>query len=111
MNKQITLTLIQNWLKDNHKTQTWLADQINMSAALLSQVLNQNRKLQTKYLIAISKITQMPLEQLLGDDQFTDTKPQIVLRGKLSNDTSQKQLDQLLWDIQHCVDLEATLHE
>ncbi|ARY92771.1 MULTISPECIES: helix-turn-helix domain-containing protein [Lacticaseibacillus] len=105
-----TLKLIQKWLTDNKKTQAWLAGQLNMSAALLSQVMNGNRKLQTKYIIAISEITEIPLEQLLGTNANDNHQPQIALRGRLSNDYAKKQIDQLLLDVQHCVDLEETIH-
>ncbi|MDG3062528.1 MULTISPECIES: helix-turn-helix domain-containing protein [Lacticaseibacillus] len=110
MNNPSTLKLIQKWLTDNQKTQAWLAGQLNMSAALLSQVMNGNRKLQTKYIIAISDITQIPLEQLVGTKANDNHQPQIALRGRLSTDTAKKQIDQLLLDIQHCVDLEETIH-
>lgn len=110
MNHASALKLTQKWLKNHQKTQTWLAERIGMSTALLSQVMNGNRKLQTKYIIAISKVTEIPLEQLVGTEKIDNDQPQVVLRGGLSNEESKRQIDQLLWDIQHCVELEATLH-
>lgn len=111
MDKQLTLSSIKSWLKKNKKTQDWLAEQINMSPSLLSQVMNQNRKLQTKYLIAISKVIQIPLQELVGERKDDSKQPQIVLRGSLSNEKSKKQINQLLLDIQHCVDLEDTIDD
>ncbi|MBM6440724.1 helix-turn-helix transcriptional regulator [Lacticaseibacillus rhamnosus] len=110
MNHTLTLKLIQEWLKANGKTQAWLANQIGMSPALLSQVMNGNRKLQTKYMISTAKVMGIPLDQLLGTKTTDQSQPQIALRGHLSNRESKKQIDQLLLDIRHSVDLEATIH-
>lgn len=110
MNHTLTLKLIQEWLKANGKTQAWLASQIGMSPALLSQVMNGNRKLQTKYMISTAKVMGIPLDQLLGIKTTDQSQPQIALRGHLSNRESKKQIDQLLLDIRHSVDLEATIH-
>ena len=110
MNHTLTLKLIQEWLKANGKTQAWLANQIGMSPALLSQVMNGNRKLQTKYMISTAKVMGIPLDQLLGTKTTDQSQPQIALRGHLSNLESKKQIDQLLLDIRHSVDLEATIH-
>lgn len=81
-----------------------------MSPALLSQVMNGNRKLQTKYMISTAKVMGIPLDQLLGIKTTDQSQPQIALRGHLSNRESKKQIDQLLLDIRHSVDLEATIH-
>ncbi|MBU7472552.1 helix-turn-helix domain-containing protein [Lactiplantibacillus pentosus] len=111
MNTQAMLIQIKTWLKTNHKSQKWLAQQIGLSPAFLSQILSGTRKLQTKNIIAISKVTAIPLDTLITSEHVDNKEPQIVLGGSLSSQNSKKKIEQLLWDIQQCVDLEATIHD
>lgn len=112
MNNQLIISNIQNWLNNNGKSQKWLANEIGITTALISLIFNQKRKLQTKYLISISKAINVSLEELTSStNKRSEKEPQVLLRGKISNEVSKKKIDQLLWDIENCVDLEVSVNE
>jgi len=112
MNNIVVVENIKKWLKENKSSQIWLAKQINVSPSMLSQMLNGERKIQTKHLLLISKVTGMTPNQLAkdGNKQISD-ELEYVLRGELSSKKSKREFDRLLSDIKSYVDLEAATHE
>lgn len=112
MNNEIVIKNIKNWLKKNAHPQSWLAKQIDVSAPLVSQMLNGERKIQTKYLLRISTVTGMSPDELTKDAyNLTGNELKCTLRGSFSNPKLAKNFDKLLWDIQCYVDLEVADHE
>lgn len=112
MNNQIIINNIQDWLNANDKSQKWLADEIGVTTALISLIFSQQRKLQTKYIISISKAIGVSLEKLTSSTEAKSEKePQVSLRGKLSTEASKRKFEQLLWDIENCVNLGVSIHE
>ena len=112
MNNGIVIKNIKEWLRKNGHTQSWLAKEIKVSAPLVSQMLNGERKIQTKYLLSISGITGMSPD-ILAKDASKPAADELVceLRGEFSDPKLKRNFDKLLWDIQCYVDLEVVSHE
>ncbi|TGD18392.1 XRE family transcriptional regulator [Levilactobacillus suantsaiihabitans] len=112
MNNEIVIENIKKWLEKNHHPQSWLAKEINVSAPLISQMLNGERKIQTKYLLSIATVTGMSPEELARDEKvLADNELTCELRGDFSNPKLENQFDKLLWDIQCYVDLAGASHD
>lgn len=112
MNNKVVVENIKKWLKENKSSQIWLAEQINVSPSMLSQMLSGERKIQTKHLLSISKATGMTPNHLAEDEnKQVFNEPKYVLRGGFSSKKSAREFDKLLWDIKCYVDLEAATHE
>ncbi|ANZ63140.1 hypothetical protein AYR62_02860 [Secundilactobacillus paracollinoides] len=106
MNSQVIIDNIRNWLTQNQKSQEWLANQLGITPALLSQILNQKRKLQTKIILELPAIMGMSIELITQNtEEQADVTPQIQLRGHLSKPDSEDKIDALSWDIQRYVSL------
>jgi len=103
---------IQTWLQDNHYSQAWLAKELGISTALLSQMLNGKRKLQTKYVIQIAKITHESVAELTSNrSNALSSAPLIELRGAFSSKQSEDVFNKTVWDIERYTDLEASYRE
>lgn len=112
MNNKVVINNIKKWLKENNLSQIWLAEQIKVSTSMLSQMLNGERKLQTKHLLSISKVTGMTPNRLAEDEtKKVSNEPKYVLRGAFSSKKSERDFSKLLWDVKCYVDLEAITHE
>ncbi|AYM01552.1 helix-turn-helix domain-containing protein [Levilactobacillus yiduensis] len=112
VNNEIVIKNIKSWLKKNNHPQSWLAKQIDVSAPLVSQMLNGERKMQTKHLLRISTVTGLTPDDLAKDAHNpADNELKCTLRGSFSNPKLAKNFDKLLWDIQCYVDLEVANHE
>ena len=107
MNNAVVINNVQDWLKANNRSQKWLAEQIAITPGLMSQILSGKRKLQTKQLINIATVINVPLEELtMSQAERNLQAPSYQLRGSLSNESSKQAFDQLLWDIERYVELE-----
>lgn len=101
----IVIRNIQEWLVANHRTQSWLAKEMDIAKSLLSQILSQKRKLQPQHLLTLAQITGMTVAQLTGHDNETDQSPQYTVRGKCTTTLAQQNIEEILADVAHCVDL------
>ncbi|BDZ30475.1 helix-turn-helix transcriptional regulator [Lactiplantibacillus sp. WILCCON 0030] len=112
MNNVIIIKNIQTWLKENQRPQSWLAEQIGLSTAMISQIFSGTRKLQTKHLLRILKVTGLQMATLTSasTDQLANDI-HYELRGAFSNKNSEKTFKRLLWDIKRYVDLEETIND
>ncbi|MFD1421771.1 helix-turn-helix domain-containing protein [Lactiplantibacillus songbeiensis] len=112
MNNQTTIANIQAWLLAHERSQKWLAEKLVITPALISQILNGKRKLQTQQLIKISKIIGVPLAELTASPQVkAEHQPQYELRGHFSKPKAQHDFEQLLWDVERYVDLKESIHD
>ncbi|RMW42520.1 helix-turn-helix domain-containing protein [Lactiplantibacillus pentosus] len=112
MNNTVVIENIKKWLKQTKSSQVWLAEQIQVSPTMLSQMLKGERKIQTKHLIGICKVTGMTPNQLAKDENKQDSnEPAYVLMGELPSRESTREFKKLLLDIKSYVDLEAMTHE
>jgi DNA-binding transcriptional regulator YdaS (Cro superfamily) len=112
MNNTVVIENIKKWLKQTKSSQVWLAEQIQVSPTMLSQMLKGERKIQTKHLISICKVTGMTPNQLAKDENKQDSNElAYVLMGELSSRESTREFKKLLLDIRSYVDLEAMTHE
>lgn len=102
-----TIMNVKNWLDENNHSQTWLADQMEVTKSLISQIFNGDRKLQPTHIIKMSEITGLSIAELASSDQETCSQLVYSLRGNISNENGQRALDQLLLDSEHFIQLLA----
>lgn len=100
-----TLQNVKEWLRENRKTQAWLAKEMNIAPSLLSQLFSGERKLQPSHIEKMSLITEIPISTLADSQAEESEKALYSLRGEISTPEGERALAQLLLDAEHYVQL------
>lgn len=100
-----TLTNIGQWLVENHRTKAWLAGQMNVAPAMVSQLFNGERKLQPIHIAKIAEITGKPIAELASSEEDEADEMVYTLLGEISTEDGELAIAQLLLDVEHFAQL------
>lgn len=102
--EKITLN-VKKWLKQNKRSQAWLAKEMEIAPSLLSQLFSGERRLQTSHIEKMSKLTGMSIPDLASSSDEEESLLTYSLRGEISTIEGERALAQLLLDAEHYVHL------
>ena len=97
---------VQNWLKENGKSQQWLAGELGVSRALVGHMLSGKRAILPKRIEALSKILDIPVKELIKDSSQSENLI-VQLRGQTANRRSKQDLKSMLFAIDDYIGLKS----
>lgn len=104
---KIIVNNIQSWLRDNGKSQQWLAQEIGVSKALIGHMLNESRVIQPKRIVDLANALGLTVNELTSDASMKEERMTVELRGTLSNRRSKMELERLKFAIEDYVGLKS----
>lgn len=102
----IVVKNVQNWLKANDKSQQWLADELNVSRALVGHMLSGRRAILPKRIEALSVVLNIPVKELVKDSSQSENLT-VQLRGQTSNRRSKQDLKSMMFAIEDYIGLKS----
>lgn len=102
----IVVKNVQNWLKENDKSQQWLADELNVSRALVGHMLSGRRTIIPKRIEALSEVLNIPVKELVKDSSQSENLT-VQLRGQTSNRRSKQDLKSMMFAIEDYIGLKS----
>lgn len=102
----IVVKNVQNWLKENDKSQQWLADELNVSRALVGHMLSGRRTILPKRIEALSEVLNIPVKELVKDSSQSENLT-VQLRGQTSNRRSKQDLKSMMFAIEDYIGLKS----
>lgn len=102
----IVIKNVQNWLRENDKSQQWLADELKVSRALVGHMLSGRRAILPERIEGLSKATNIPVKELVKDSSQSE-KLTVQLRGQTSNRRSKQDLKSMMFAIEDYIGLKS----
>lgn len=96
---EVVIKNVKYWLKENDKTHEWLAEELNVSKSLVGHMLFGKRAILPKRIEALSKITGIPMKELVKDSSHSGNLT-VQLRGQTSNRRSKQDLKSMMFAIE-----------
>ncbi|WNS46352.1 XRE family transcriptional regulator [Paenibacillus sp. MMS20-IR301] len=106
---QVAIAKVKSWMAANDKSIQWLADQIEVSKALMGHILSGERQFLPKRMVQVAGVMGISIEELLTPEQVEEKGYTLSLRGKADSRTAKRHLNILLNAIQNSRQLEKEL--
>lgn len=98
---------IKLWLRDNQKSQQWLAQEIGVSKALVGHMLNESRVIQPQRIVDIANALGVSVNDLTTNASMREERMAVELRGTLSNRRSKMELERLKFAVEDYIGLKS----
>ncbi|RLQ84884.1 helix-turn-helix transcriptional regulator [Planomicrobium sp. Y74] len=98
---------VKIWLQENGKSHQWLAEELNISKALVGHMLSGNRTIQPKRIPELAKILGLSVKELTQDSSIQSKRLVVQLRGATSNRRSKQEVEELLFAIEDYLGLKS----
>lgn len=102
----IVIKNVQAWLKENDKSQQWLADEINVSRALIGHMLSGRRAILPERIEALAEVLNISVKELVKDSSKSEDLT-VQLRGQTSNRRSKQDLKSMMFAIEDYIGLKS----
>jgi transcriptional regulator with XRE-family HTH domain len=106
---EIVLTKAKAWLAQHNKSHQWLAEKLGVSKALVGHMLSGKRTLQPERIQTLSKVLNIPMNELTSDNSFQEESYKVQLRGTTSTRRTKREIDMLLFAIEDYIALKDTV--
>lgn len=103
---EVVIKNVKHWLKENDKTHEWLAEELKVSKSLVGHMLSGKRAILPKRIEALSKITDIPMKELVKDSSQSGSLT-VQLRGQTSNRRSKQDLKSMIFAIEDYLGLKS----
>lgn len=103
---EVVIKNVKHWLKENNKTHEWLAKELDVSKSLVGHMLSGKRAILPKRIEALSKITNIPMKELVKDSSQSENLT-VQLRGQTSNRRSKQDLKSMVFAIEDYIGLKS----
>ena len=97
---EVVIEKVKIWLQENGKSHQWLAEELNVSKALIGHMLSGNRTIQPKRIPELAKVLGVSVKELTEDSSFKSKRLVIQLRGSTSNRRSKQEVEELLFAVE-----------
>ncbi|ANU28289.1 helix-turn-helix domain-containing protein [Planococcus versutus] len=97
---EVVIEKVKIWLQENGKSHQWLAEELNISKALVGHMLSGNRTIQPKRIPELAKVLGMSVNELMEDSSLNSKRLVVQLRGTTSNRRSKQEVQELLFVIE-----------
>ena len=98
---------VKSWLQENGKSHQWLAEELNISKALVGHMLSGNRTIQPKRIPELAKIIGLSVKELTEGSSIQSKRLVVQLRGATSNRRSKQEVEELLFAIEDYLGLKS----
>lgn len=102
---EIVIQKVKAWLEEHGKSHQWLANELNVSKALVGHMLSGKRTILPKRIEDLSKVLGIPMKELVEDTSIQSERLTIQLRGNTTNRRSKQEVEALLFAIEDYVGL------
>lgn len=104
---EVVIDRVKNWLQQNGKSHQWLAEELNISKALVGHMLSGNRTIQPKRIPELAKVVGLSVKELTEDSSLKSKRLVVQLRGSTSNRRSKQEVEELLFAIEDYLGLKS----
>lgn len=104
---EIVSEKVKIWLQENGKSHQWLAEELNISKALVGHMLSGNRTIQPKRIPELAKVIGLSVKELTEDNSLKSKRLVVQLRGSTSNRRSKQEVEELLFTIEDYLGLKS----
>lgn len=104
---EIVSSKVKIWLEKNGKSHEWLAQELNVSKALIGHMLSGNRAILPKRVLDLSRILDVSVKELTEDNSLKSKNLTVQLRGTTSNRLSKQELEEMKFLIEDYISLKA----
>lgn len=104
---EVVIEKVKNWLQENGKTHQWLAEELQISKALVGHMLSGNRTIQPKRIPELAKILGLSVKELTEDSSIQSKRLVVQLRGSTSSRQSKQEVEELLFAIEDYLGLKS----
>lgn len=106
---QLAIQKVKDWMMDNNKSLQWLAEQIGVSKSLMGHILSGERQFLPNRMIQVANVMCITVEELLTPEKAKEKEYTVLLRGKVESRVAKRHLNNLLFAIEHCHQIEQDL--
>jgi transcriptional regulator with XRE-family HTH domain len=104
---EIVIEKVKAWLQENGKTHQWLAQELNVSKALIGHMLSGNRTILPKRIVEFANLMGISVKELTKDTSYNSKRLSVQLRGATSNRRSKQEVEELLFAIEDYIGLKS----
>ena len=104
---EVVIEKVKVWLQESGKSHQWLAEELNISKALVGHMLSGNRTIQPKRIPELAKVLGLSVKELTEDSSLKSKRLVVQLRGSTSNRRSKQEVEELLFAIEDYLGLKS----
>ncbi|QFT91168.1 Helix-turn-helix domain protein [Bacillus sp. THAF10] len=87
---------LRNWLKENDKSYSWLANELKVSKSLVQHLLSGARTFTSERILQVSDVLGISVEELLNEEK-KKRGYSVQLRGKISTREGESALNNVIF--------------
>jgi hypothetical protein len=104
---ELVIQKVKAWLQENEKSHQWLAQELNVSKALIGHMLSGNRTILPKRIVELANLMGISVKELTEDTSHASKRLSVQLRGTTSNRRSKQEVEELLFAIEDYIGLKS----